>query len=82
MLQRVTELGGYLNYPSGLIRQAGEEGEAGGEGEELAGALRLQPAHRSSAGACLRRGREEEEGGEGVLLPFSALHGGGMGQAL
>lgn len=44
MPQRVTVLGGYLNYPSALIRQPGErKGEAGREGQEAVGAPCPQP---------------------------------------
>lgn len=88
MLQQVATLagwlGGYLNYPSALIRQPGERRGRQAERErswlELGG---LWPARCGWAGACLRRGRKEEEGGEGVLLPLrSPVEGCLRGRAL
>lgn len=84
MLQRVTTLGGYLNYPSALIRQSRERRGRQAERErsrlELSARSRLTAAGlaRASGGGC-----EEEEGGEGVPLPLLVPSGGvSAGQAL
>lgn len=76
--QRVAVLAGYLNYPSALIRQSGESRGRQAERERSRWELRA----RGRAGTCLWRGCEEEEGGEGVLLPLRCCPKGCLCQAL